>query len=168
MIPSGGTGRTMKRNGFSLIELLVVIGIMSALISMAGLAYSTWMNRYRLEGQVKEMLVDIMNARAQAMQKNVTYFMVVAANNYSVIEDTNENGVPNPNAGDKSVITNKTLKYQSNWVNTITMNTRGIVSPQDMISFNTGGATAEVDCISLDVTRIRIGRLNGSNVCVPR
>ena len=50
---------------------------------------------YRVENQVKGMYADLMNARARAMQQNRSHFVQVTANNYQIIEDTNENGVYN-------------------------------------------------------------------------
>ena len=152
----------MKKNGFSLTELLVVIGIMVTLMAMAGIAYSTWMNRYRLEGQVREMYVDLMNARVQAMQMNRIYFVAVAGSSYSLIEDTNDSGGPTANTGDVTRWT-KQLKYPSIWLDTVVMDARGLVSPNDTVKFNTGVVSAAYDCITLSSTRIRIGRLNGSD-----
>lgn len=157
----------MKRNGFTITELLVVIAIMSILMGIAGLAYSTWRNKYQLERQVREMYVDLMNGRVQAMQKNIAYFVVVAADGYSyrLVEDKNDNGVLNPDPDDTTRLT-KQLKYSSTWTNTATMNSRGLVSPNDTILFNTGGVDAAFDCITLFTTRIRMGKWNGTD-CNP-
>ncbi len=153
----------MKRNGFSLVELLSVIAIMSIVLSMAGLYYNSWMKKYRLEGQVRELRIDLINARAQAMQKNRIYFVKVDGNSYSLIEDKNDNGT-----ADDAALWTKQLKYSSAWVDTAVLDTRGLVSPNDTIRFNSGGVSAEYDCITLSATRIRLGKLNDSNECVAR
>lgn len=163
----------MKKNGFSIIELLVVIVIMGILMGIAGIAYSTWMNKYRLETQTREMYVDLMNARVQAMQKNMAYLVVVAANGYSyrVVEDTDEDGAPDPDPGDTTRST-KQLRYPlDGGAITVTMNTRGLVASNPTLNatlrFTAIGVDAAFDCITLFTTRIRMGKLNGQ-VCNPR
>ena len=153
--------KLMTRNGFSLMEVLIVIAIMMTLLTISGISFNSWMRNYRLEGQVRSLYVDLMNARVQAMQKNHLYFVVVAENSYTVKEDRNDDG-----AADADLWT-KQLINPSNWVDTVVMNTRGLVSPEDTITFDTGDATAAYDCITLSSTRIRMGKFNGTN-CVSR
>jgi len=154
------TGPPMKRNGFSLPEILIVIAIMGILMAIAGVSYNEWMSKYRLEGQVREMYADLMNARVRAMQRNLDHFVVVTPGSYNAREDSDDDGNP-----DNEVLSPKLLSFPSSSTITVTLNKRGLVSPEDTIRFNTGDVTASYDCITLVSTRIRIGRWNGST-CV--
>ncbi len=125
------------------------------------------MGGYKIERQAKEMYVDLMNARARAMERNRDHFVVVSTNNYQIFEDTNENGTYN--AGTDTAIagfTNpKTLTYPldpSSFAGTVTMDIRGIVSPNNTILFNIGTNNPDYDCIVLFTTRINIGKWNGT------
>jgi len=160
----------MKQKGFTLTELLIVVAIMSILLTIAGLSYSRMMSTYRLETQVRQLYADLMNARVQAMQKNRIYFVTVAAASYSVIEDRNDSGVND--SGDNVVWTRQLTYPSSNWTGkTATLNSKGLVSPEgppdNMIKFEPSGVSAALDCINLGITRISLGKYDGSS-CVAK
>jgi prepilin-type N-terminal cleavage/methylation domain-containing protein len=161
----------MKEDGVTLIELIVVVSVIAVLVFALGFTFQTWMGGYNIESQVKQLHVDLMNARARAMQRNRCHFVVVTANNYQIFEDANENCVYD--VGTDTALTAftspKTLTYTSNWIGRVTMDTRGIVSnnvtPLDAtIQFNIGTNTPDYDCIVLFATRINMGKWNGSCV----
>jgi len=156
----------MKEDGMTLIELLVTVSVAIIIIVALGFEFRGWMGGYNIESQAKEMYADLMNARARAMERNRCHFVVVTANNYQIFEDANENC--QYNAGTDTALTAftspKTLTYTSNWTGTVTMDTRGIVSPNDTIRFNIGSSTPDYDCIVLYFTRINMGKWNGSCV----
>ena len=155
--------RIMKDRGITLIELIIVISIIGILVLALGCEYSGWMGGYRVESQTKEMYVDLMNARARAMQRNRNHFVVVTANNYQIFEDTNENNSYNAGTDQSAVFINpKTLTYPSLWIGTVSLDTRGLVSPNNTIQFNTGTNNPDYDCIVLFATRINMGKWNAT------
>jgi prepilin-type N-terminal cleavage/methylation domain-containing protein len=56
----------MNNRGFSIIELVVVIGLVAALLTLATLDFSTWNRKSQVERQVKELYADIQGARLDA------------------------------------------------------------------------------------------------------
>jgi len=158
--------------GVTLIELIIVITIIGILVVALGFSFQGWIGGYRIERQTKEMYVDLMNARSRAMERNRDHFVVVTANNYQIFEDTNENGAYD--AGTDTAIVGfanpKALTYPLDplsFAGTVTMDVRGIVSPNNTILFNIGTNNPDYDCIVLFSTRINMGQWNGAN-CIAK
>lgn len=172
MYPVGMHLLSVKMNnnrGITLIELIVVVTVIGILAVAFGFEFVGWMGRYRIESQTKTMYVDLMNARARAMQRNRAHFVLVNAADYQLIEDTNESGTNN--GGDTPIwLAAKPLEYPSLWVGTVTINSRGLVSPNPgpnaTIQFDIGTNTPDYDCIILFDTRINMGQWNtGTSAC---
>jgi prepilin-type N-terminal cleavage/methylation domain-containing protein len=153
-----------KNDGVTLVELVVVITIIGILAVALGFSFQGWLGGYKIEKQAKEMYVDLMNARARAMQRNREHYVVVATGNYQIFEDTNENSTYDAGADGaiQGFASAKTLTYTSNWSGTVTMDTRGLVSPNATIQFNIGTNNPDYDCIILFATRINIGKWNAT------
>jgi Tfp pilus assembly protein FimT len=79
----------MNSRGITLIELLVVISAVAILFIAMGFSFIGWEGQYSIESQIKVLYDDLMEARAQAMQRNRAYFVTVASTGYKAYEDTN-------------------------------------------------------------------------------
>jgi prepilin-type N-terminal cleavage/methylation domain-containing protein len=175
----------MDKRGVTLIELLVVVAVIGILVIALGFSFQGWMGKYTVESQIKTIHVDLMNARAMAMTRNRFYFAdfnlpVPPANfgRYRLIDDTNDNGTSDPGAGDTVLPTYpKTLEYVINWDGggTISFNKRGTITfpamdPNNPCSMGgpglislTSTVTPDYDCICIEQTHIRMGRMNDPN-----
>ncbi len=84
----------MKEDGVTLIELIVVVSVIGILVVALGFTFQGWMGRYKVESQMKEMYIDLMNARARAMQRNRMSFCGLylrhSLRNIQYYEDTND------------------------------------------------------------------------------
>ena len=164
----------MKRldmRGITLLELLVVIAICGILTGMAGYTVEGLHDRIEAERQIQEMYGDMMNARVQAVQGRRMYFVVVTADNYQIVEDTNDSGGTAPDRGDTALWSvPKQFDVPSQWSGTIIMKGNGIMAkstgPLQVddaldIPFDAAGVKPEYDCISVGPTRISEGKWNG-------
>jgi prepilin-type N-terminal cleavage/methylation domain-containing protein len=165
----------MKNNGYSLTELVVVIAILGTLLGIAGISGKTWLERYRVEAQTKEMFTDLMNARASALQRNRMYFVDFAGAQYTIYEDTN----PGPDGdglyqSDDTPVMQKSTQYPivpalGGSATSFSFDKNGLVSLATPTATGTlhfaSGAGPEYDCITLCTTRILMGKWSGGD-CV--
>lgn len=90
------TSHTLKianQDGFSLIEMIVVMLIISILAGITISAYIGMKPSFRLSGATRQIMGDLMWARMQAISQN-NEFRIIYDNNhqYSILEDSDKNG----------------------------------------------------------------------------
>lgn len=82
-----------KESGFTLVELMIVIAVASALMLIATFSYLSFRPSLRLSGATRQMLGDLMNARMKSVNQN-NEFKVFFLNNkeYKILDDDDNNG----------------------------------------------------------------------------
>ena len=119
----------MNRNGFSLVELMLVISIIGILLAISTLNFNNWMTRQNIDREVKEMHADIMSMRQRAIATGQNYDVafptagtLVFRRYSSEAEDRGSEGI---------VVQRKSLRYP------VTLSSAG------PIEFNERGMTSE-------------------------
>jgi prepilin-type N-terminal cleavage/methylation domain-containing protein len=155
-----------NEQGITLVELIIVISVIGILAVALGFEFRGWMGGYSVESQMKEMYVDLMNARVRAMQRNRVHFFSLASKQYTVYEDTN----PAPD-GDEALTTasdtqvlQKTLDNAISWSDASDTNI-GFTSAglADLAVIKTlccnSSSNADYNCILVTASRINLGKL---------
>ena len=85
----------LKRRGFTIIELMVTIAVLSILLMVGLPSYSIWMHNMRIRGAAEAVQNGLQIARATAIARNTQVSLVFPADGnlsymiYSVISPTN-------------------------------------------------------------------------------
>ena len=165
----------MRDKGITLVELLVVISIVCILALAVVFEYKDWIGKYRVEAQIREMHLDLINARVRAMLRKRVHFVSLAQTHYTVQEDiypwpdgdrylTATDSVRPAGYSDPIPLLQKNLSRDLplTWNNIrvahIRFNERGFSNTNRTICVNTD-RKADYDCIAISAARIRLGRL---------
>lgn len=81
-----------NQKGFSLIEILVVIGIVTIISGIAAATFLGNLPRYRLNGAGRQMMGDLMWARMQSISQNNRFRIIFDDDHqYTILDDDNNN-----------------------------------------------------------------------------
>lgn len=164
-----------NQRGVSLIEIMVVLAIVAILVTMA-FSLRTWADKNKVEAEIKELYVDLMNFRLAAIHKNRTHFISVTETDYTVNEDTS----PPPDGDGELQVSDTVVKTEAvpltlNWsddAELLVFDSKGVISdavgviPDADAIYITSDVSADYDCLQITSTKISLGRMNGAD-CDP-
>ena len=158
--------------GFTLMEIVLVMVIVGILSAIAVGNFRGIMEKYRVEGETKQMFIDLMDARGRAMQRNRVFHVQITDNAYKTFEDTN----PAPDGdgvltGSDTQVASVTVKHTmtpTGGLSNFRFNRNGIATATGTVRF-TSSARPDYDCITVKATRIKMGQYNATdNTCVEK
>lgn len=168
----------LDQKGLNLVELLVTLSIISILLVAMGFSMNGWQARYNVESTAHDMLTDIKEARAAALNEGRAYFVVFPpgganTSKYRVYRDTDGNGTldlgvdtePGSPAWRNGEFDGYYLQPDGPATRLITLSSRGMVDRVGylrVLDDHTGAspADADYDCLDIGPTRIKLGRWN--------
>ncbi|MCS7281567.1 MAG: type II secretion system GspH family protein [Desulfobacterota bacterium] len=153
----------MRKNGFSLLEILAVIAIIGILASLSAVSFRDLVLRYSIEGQIKELYSDLMNLRLNAMHRNRTCFLVISTYAYRGYEDSH----PSPFGDDaldlsrdNLILPEKKVKFPFTYGtgDRILFDSRGYSDTNRTICVFSN-VNPGYDCLKISRTRISMGKI---------
>jgi prepilin-type N-terminal cleavage/methylation domain-containing protein len=143
----------MKRLGFTLFELLVVISIMGVLVTLGLYGYNRLVMKTNIEADTKQILAMANRARQYSFTRKEVLKLELVGNNVRVL---NKNGSVYE---DLLVITKTEFQQPSGGQITF----RDGFTTSGMLRSKLSGYAAEYDCVLFESSRIKAGRLDGAN-----
>jgi len=134
-----------KTKGFTLIELMVVIAIMSIVAAIGSFSWQRYVNNSNLRTAARELVADMANSKQRAVSEGVKYRMTITAGspgNYT-IEQRNVADTAYTVISTKSPTANGAGLY-FNSTNIIIFQPRGTNSTGTIVLKNSIGYTATI------------------------
>ncbi len=176
----GRKGSARAARGFSLLELLVVIGFATALAGMGVASFVGLAKKYDIENQAKRIHADLSNVKVMSMSKGRTHFVALDANGYTAYDDNN----PGPDGDGVLNVGTDAAVLQSNQVFALNAASKQFlpiaVNGGAQIGFNPRGLRTNAnpvtvcifsdvapryDCVNVASARITLGKLTVQGVC---
>ncbi len=87
-------GSFRDEKGFTLIEMLTVVGIIGILSSVAIPSFANWLDKYRADSEATRLYFNLMASKQRAIRNNSTIIVTftVASNTYTIHDDLDEDG----------------------------------------------------------------------------
>lgn len=84
-------------SGYTLTELMIVLGIVAVVLGLGGIWLSSQLPQYRLNGAVRQIRADLLAARAQAVkQRNEVRVFFSDPHHYDILDDDDNDGRADP------------------------------------------------------------------------
>jgi len=86
-----------KKDGFSLLELMIVLAIMAIVSTIAAPNFMNYLAERRLNGAARQVMSDLMSARQKAVGQGHEFkvFFNGDKHSYTILDDANNNGTAN-------------------------------------------------------------------------
>ena len=143
----------MKDAGFSLLELIVVVLIISALLAIATMQFNSYSRKSQIEGEMRTLNADLAELRTQALYQKRARAVVIAGSQLAIYPGTDTTVAP---------VRTRNLIYpvRSDGTATVIFETSGLLNVGSGRAFclNAGTNPATVDSIVLTTSRIYLGK----------
>ena len=154
----------MKSRGFALTELIVVIAIIGIILAITSINFGSWMRKYGVEAQIKEMHNDLSDVRLKAVHSKMRHEVVLNPSSYTFVRYSSEGATG-------TTVFRKDLKYpvkrfssgvlQDFTGDLMRINTRGYTFDPYTIVIP-GQANAGTDCLVVSTTRVNMGKYDAT------
>ena len=150
----------MSKEGFTLIGLIVVLGVLALLSGIAVPAYNRWNKKASIENDTRQIYRLLNEARSKAFTEKCACGVTWNGSKLELRCDTDNDGA----IGGEPVVMSVDLKNQfSTFAPLFTK--EGISRVTGNIHASDISAGPTYSCVQVDYTRIRMGKWDGTN-CV--
>lgn len=149
----------MKEQGFTLVELIVVMVVVGILLSMATLNFNQYSKKAGMESQIRILHGDLARVRTQAMFTRRPSSVVVTGSAYSIYSSSDTSVSP---------VERKTLPHTVEWsggTGVINFDTNGLVTSGICVCLSPSDNPAAFDSVILTTTSTKFGKRTAGGAC---
>jgi prepilin-type N-terminal cleavage/methylation domain-containing protein len=145
----------MNTRGFTLVELIIVIGLITILLAVASSNFNNYTKKMSIESQTRKLYSDLMAQRTRALYEKRNRAIKMTASSYSIYSSGLTTVTP------QSAVQLKNAISYTNGANII-FDTKGMLQnvSNNTITVSTEN-NASVDSIVVSETRISLGKQSG-------
>jgi prepilin-type N-terminal cleavage/methylation domain-containing protein len=147
------------RRGYSLVEMVVVIGIISILLAIGTLWFNGYARRYRADAETRMIYTELLKARAKAVYERRAVRVKLYQNSFEVYSSLVDSGV--------APAYQQTLGYPIIWNqsgNNVDFDEKGTTYNIGCLCVNADGI-GSVDSIVIAQLRVRLGKKDKGDDC---
>lgn len=151
----------MHARGYSLVEVLVVIGIVSVLLGIGTLQFSVYLRRYRTEAQARTIYAELQKARVRALYQRRPTLVLLYADGFEVYSSTREKSAgaaPLYSRGLDFPIACTSKKGDGATGYPLDFDASGLAGNWCSICVGDGASAAAVDSVLISAARVRLGK----------
>ncbi|ACH39356.1 type IV pilus minor pilin FimU [Citrifermentans bemidjiense Bem] len=153
--------RISADKGFTLLELLIVLAMLTVLLSLATLQFNRYSRKSSIEAQVKTLHADLLAARSQALFEKRARAVSLTPTGFAAYSSGSATGNP---------LQRKTLRHRLSLKSdpfVVVFNAAGVSdsADSDAVCTEPAGNEAAADTLVITPTRIETGKRNASAAC---
>lgn len=156
-----------KVDGFSLIELMIVIGLISILAAAGTYQFSQYSRKSAIEKQIKTLYGDMTELRSRSMFEKRSRGLSLTANGYAIYSSATQepNGTWHQNGNPIATTSLNSTIIWNNASNNIYFDTQGFISAGLSSICTSAANSANIDSLVVSASRIRMGKLQEGTNC---
>ena len=141
----------MNKRGFSLVELVVVIGIIGILLSIAAFGFAQYTRKSQITNQTRLLYGDLMEYRTKALYEKKNWTIKISASGYGIYSSANTAVAP---------VSTVALRHGVDINNTadIVFDSQGLANVSGKSVCVSSANDAAVDSVVISATRVQIGK----------
>lgn len=148
----------MKTQGFTLVELLIVIVLIGILSTIGTFAFSEYTRKTQITSQTRTLYGDLMEYRLKALYEKKNWTFKINAASYGIYSSANTAVAP---------VTTTTLKNSVTFNNTtdVVYDSQGLANVSGKTVCVSAANDAPVDSLVISFSRVQIGKKKVGTSC---
>jgi prepilin-type N-terminal cleavage/methylation domain-containing protein len=150
----------MRGHGYSLVEMMAVICIISILLAIVTLNFNAYAKRQAGETQTRTLYITLLNTQAKSVYQRRGTRIKLYARSFEVYSSLADGAAP---------LASQTLSYPITWnnkdSNNIDFDNKGIPKILRSICVDSSDDTGPVDSVVISTTRISVGKRDAGGIC---